>query len=563
MPDAATSFHPPPMTYHTPLAATFAWICALPLSAAPAPAAVQPAPATTPALAGSRPNIVLIFSDDHALGAIGAYGSNLGVDATPNLDRMAAQGMRFDNCLCGNSLCGPSRATVLTGKFSHANGFSDNDHGRFDGTQPTLPKYLHQAGYETAIFGKWHLITKPTGFDDYEVHFGQGIYYNARFLTPKGPVKTTGYATDLTIDMALNWLDHKHDAKKPFLLMIQPKAPHRNWQPGPQEIGLWKGHHFPEPPTLFDDYANRGPGAAKQQMEVGRDMHLFYDLHVSPDCIPKGMSKGDLGVGWQNRQTAQPTGIDDATKAAWSASLDDENQAFFKNPPKGKDLTRWKYQRYMMQYMRCVKGVDRNVGRVLDYLKEHGLDKNTIVLYSSDQGFFLGEHGWFDKRWIYEESLHMPLIAYWPGHIPAGVVQKGIVQNTDFLPTFMALAGLQAPAGIHGQSMVPLLENKTQELHEAAYYHYYEKGEHNVPRHVGIRTPRYTMAWFYAEKKPYWELFDREKDPQEMKSVYDDPAYANVRADLTAQLTDLAKKYQDHTPPWGSEEPAATGGHMD
>ncbi len=552
------------MTYRTLVATLFALMCAAPLSAAPATAPAQPTPATTPDLAGSRPNIVFIFSDDHALASIGAYGSKLGVDATPSIDRMAAQGMRFNNCFCGNSLCGPSRATLMTGKFSNANGFYGNvGQPPFDGSQPTLPKYLRQAGYETAIFGKWHLMSKPTGFDDYAIT-GQGVYYNPSFRTPKGPIKATGYATDLVTDMALNWLDRKHDAKKPFLLIITPKAPHRTWEPGPQEIGLWKGHPFPEPSTLFDDYVNRGPGAAKQRMQVGRDLHLFYDLHVAPDCVPKGMPKGDLGGYWQDRKTAKPVGISPETLAAWSASLDDENQAFFKNPPAGKDLTRWKYQRYMMMYMRCVKGVDRNVGRVLDYLKEHDLEKNTLVIYSSDQGFFLGEHGWFDKRWIYEESLHMPLIAYWPGHIAAGVAQEGTVQNTDFLPTFMALAGAPLPTDIHGQSMLPLLENKTQTLHPAAYYHYYEGGgEHNVPCHVGIRTPRHTLTWFYAQKKPYWELYDRQTDPQQLKNVYNDPAYAKVRDDLTAQLTDLAKQYNDKTRPWGDEKPAATGGRMD
>ncbi len=500
-------------------------------------------------LSGTRPNIIFIFSDDHGAQSIGAYGAKLGVDVTPRIDELASQGVRFDHCFCGNALCGPSRATVLTGKFSHANGYSQNDgQAPFDGNQPTLPKYLHQVGYETAIFGKWHLESKPTGFDAWKVLVGQGVYYNPVFVTPAGKETIKGYVSDVTTDLALNWLSQQHDANKPFLLMIHQKAPHRNWIPGPQEMALWKGTSFPEPGNLYDDYSGRGPGAAHQQMEIGRHMHEESDLQVGTSIA---------------NPTRDVAGMPPEDKKVWHQALDDENIAFLEKKPTGKDLVHWKYERYMMNYLRCCKGVDRNVGRVLDYLKEHNLEKNTLVIYSSDQGFFLGEHGWFDKRWIYEESLRMPLIMRWPGHITPGSASEATVQNTDFMPTFLDLAGVKLPTDIHGKSIVPVLEHKQDNLHDAAYYHYYEKKEHNVPKHTGIRTDRYTLAWFYDEAPAYWELFDREKDPAQMKSVYDDPAYAKVREELTAKLKELAAKYGDRTPPWGNEAPASTGGKME
>jgi len=525
-------------------------IRSLPLTLLPAlVVAISPVAAADPAFSGAKPNIVFVFSDDHGAQAIGAYGAKWGVDATPCIDKLAAQGMRFDHCFCGNSLCGPSRATVLTGKFSHANGYAQNDgQAPFDGGQPTLPKYLHQAGYETAIFGKWHLESNPTGFDAWKVLVGQGVYYNPVFITPEGRQQVKGYVSDITADMALDWLSHQHDPKKPFLLMIHQKAPHRNWFPGPQEMALWKGTKFPEPANLFDDYSGRGPGAAHQEMEIDRHMHMDSDLHIG-----KSLAK----------PTLEPPGLTPEEQKLWHEAYDDENNAFIENPPTGKDLVHWKYQRYIMDYLRCAKGVDRNLGRVMDYLDEHGLKENTVVIYSSDQGFFLGEHGWFDKRWIYEESLRMPFIIRWPGHIQAGSVQESMIQNTDFMPTFLELAGVKQPEDIHGKSIVPLLEGKSENLHEAAYYHYYEKKEHNVPKHTGVRTDRYTLAWFYAEQPAYWELFDREKDPSEMKSVYDDPAYAKVRDELTAQLKSLAAKYGDHTPPWGDEAPKYSGPKMD
>ncbi len=510
--------------------------------------APKPVPAGPAAWAGSRPNIVYIMADDHAAHAIGAYGAKFGVDATPRLDRMAADGMRFDNALVGNALCGPSRAILITGKFSHANGFPANDGRKFDGRQPTLAKYLHHVGYQTAIFGKWHLESDPVGYDDWKVC--NGGWYNQTYLTPHGKEASVGMSTDVITNFGLDWLA-KRDPKKPFLLMLHTTAPHRNWYPAPTEIPLWPGVKFPEPATLFDTYAGRGPGAAQQRMQVGRDLIRAYDLHVGSSLTKPSAPQG-------------PIANNPAWAALWKAAYGAQDEAYIQDPPKGDAKTHWNYQRFMNLYLKCAKGVDRNVGRVLDYLHENGLDENTIVVYSSDNGFYLGDHGWFDKRWAYEESIRVPLIVRWPGHVPAGGVQRTMVQNVDFMPTFLELAGVPLPADIHGVSMLKTLEStQTIALHadQAAYYHYYEGGgEHNVPQQVAVRTPRYTLAWYYSHKpQAYWELFDREQDPQEMKSVYGDPAYAKIQAELTAQLKALAQKYGDGTPPWGMEKPKATG----
>lgn len=499
-------------------------------------------------LAGSRPNIVYIMSDDHAAHAIGAYGAKLGVDVTPRLDRLAAQGMRFDNALCGNALCGPSRAILITGKYSHANGFSNNDgQAPFDARQPTLAKYLRDAGYQTALYGKWHLESAPAGFDDWKVC--NGGHYNTAFLTPKGPEKSVGHSSDAITGFGLDWLA-KRDPQKPFLLMLHPTAPHRNWYPAPDEMALWPGVKYPEPATLLDTYAGRGPGAKEQKMQVGRDLILDYDLHVGKS---------------QDKPSApqEPIALNPAWAALWKQAYGAQDQAYLANPPKGEAKTRWNYQRFMDLYLKCSKGVDRNVGRVLDYLHENGLDENTVVVYSSDNGFYLGDHGWFDKRWAYEESIRVPLIVRWTGHVPPGSVQQTAVQNIDFMPTFLDLAGVPRPADVHGVSLLKALESPAPiELHagNALYYHYYEGGgEHNVPQQVAVRTPRYTLAWYYGHQPAYWELFDREQDPQQLKSVYGDGAYAQVQAQLTAQLKALAKQYDDQTPPWGTAKPAATG----
>lgn len=411
--------------------------------------------------APERPNILFVFTDDHASHAIGAYGSK--INKTPNMDRLAREGMLFRNCFCTNSLCGPSRAVILTGKHSHLNGFIDNG-SVFDGSQQHLGKLFTAAGYQTAMIGKWHLQSDPTGFQTWSILAaagGQGTYYNPAFKTDKGPLATTGYVTDIVTDMALDFLK-KRDEKKPFLLMYQHKAPHRAWQPGPNQLGLYRDKDIPEPATLFDDHAGLASPASKQEMTIER--HLTpHDLKLVP---PGG-------------------GLNKEQLAKWNAAYKEENEAFAKARLTGKELVRWKYQRYIKDYLRCVAGVDDNLGRVLKHLDDTGLAKNTIVVYSSDQGFFLGDRGWYDKRWMYEESLRMPLIIRWPGVVKAGSENRDLVQNLDFAQTLLDATGIKAPEDMQGVSFKPLLEGKTPaDWRKSIYYHYHEfPAEHAVQRH--------------------------------------------------------------------------------
>jgi arylsulfatase A-like enzyme len=483
-----------------------------------------------------RPNIVFIFSDDHARQAIGAYGST--VAKTPRLDQLAKQGMRFDRCLCTNSICGPSRAVVLTGKYSHLNGFIDNK-SRFDGSQQTFPKLLRKAGYQTAIVGKWHLVSDPTGFDYWEVLPGQGQYYNPEFKTAAGQVKYTGYATDIITDRAINWLRGGRDKDRPFVLMCQNKAPHRPWEPPPKYLHMFDDVTFPEPPTLFDDYAGRASPAKEQEMTIARHMLLAFDLKVAPEA---GDDSQDARM-WKQQMKR----LNLEQRRAWEEAYGPRNEAFRKANLAGKDLTRWKYQQYMKDYLRCIASVDENVGRLLDYLDEAGLADNTVVVYSSDQGFYLGEHGWFDKRWMYEESLRMPLIVRWPGRIKPGSVDEHLASNLDFAETFLDIAGVSAPADMQGRSLVPLLKGESPaDWRKTFYYHYYEYPQpHHVPPHYGVRTDGYKLIGY--PKTDEWELFDLARDPHEMRSVYADPAYADTVRELKAELTRLRERYKDTT----------------
>ena len=492
------------------------------LAAAVALTASAPALQAAPA---SRPNIVFVFSDDHALQAISAYNyRGLSLNRTPNIDRLAAQGAIFRNNFCGNSICSPSRATVLTGKHSHLNGVTAWQ--KFDGSQFTFPKALQKAGYQTAIFGKWHLVSNPTGFDEWMVHPGQGSYYNPDFITPQGNKRITGYATDITTDLALDFIKRNKDAGKPFLVMCQYKAPHRTWQPLPETRNPLKDRKYPEPATLFDDYAGRAAPASKHMMGIDRHMRMDYDLKYPAEKI------AELG-----RMTAEQ-------RRDFMAAYQEENRAFEADPPTGKDLVRWKYQRYLRDYIACVASIDSNVGRLLDYLKESGLERDTIVVYSSDQGFYLGEHGWFDKRWMYEESFRMPLLVRWPAVVKPGISVSQLTQNIDFAPTFLEAAGVPIPPEIQGVSLVPLLKGETPPWRDALYYHYYDgPGEHGVAKHYGIRTERHKLIRYYADADNTWELFDLEKDPNELKSVYDDPAYAAIRGELTKKLNQLKTQY--------------------
>jgi len=471
------------------------------------------------AQAADRPNILFIFADDHAYQALSCYGSK--INETPNLDRIAKEGVRFDNCFVTNSICGPSRAVILTGKYSHLNGFYRNGN-TFDGSQQTFPKLLQKAGYQTAVIGKWHLKSEPTGFDYYHVLYGQGPYYNPRMRTPDGPVKHTGYTTDVITDETLKWLQEKRDADQPFMLMYQHKAPHRNWQPGPDHLTMYDDVEIPEPETLFDDYSNRASPASKQTMEIARHMNAA-DLKLKT-----------------------PGGLTPEQKAAWEKAYGPKNKAFKEANLEGKELVRWKYQRYIKDYLRCIASIDDNVGRVLDYLDESGLAKNTVVVYSSDQGFYLGEHGWFDKRWMYEESLRTPLMVRWPGVTKPGSTRDEFVSNLDFAETFLDIAGVEVPKDMQGRSFKMMLEGKPapEDWRDSFYYHYYEfPGAHSVARHYGVRTDRYKLIHYY--RRGEWELFDLKKDPHELNSVYGDEEYADVQQELKAELDRLREKYGD------------------
>jgi arylsulfatase A-like enzyme len=484
------------------------------------------------AVAAQRPNIVFIFSDDHATQSIGAYGSK--INETPNIDRLAKTGVIFENSFCANSICGPSRANVLTGKHSHKNGFLGN-FSRFDGDQWTFPKDMQKAGYQTAMIGKWHLKSDPQGFDFWEILPGQGSYYNPNFKTAKGGTKYTGYCTTVTTDLALKWLDGR-DKAKPFLLMCQHKAPHRTWAPDIKHLNKYADRDIPEPATLFDAYENRSSSLAKNAMSIDRHFYYNYDLKVR-EAVPFA-SKRETGL-----KASEYPRMNAEQKAAWDAAFGPRNAAFLANPPTGKDLVRWKYQRYIKNYLRCIDSIDENVGRVLDYLEANDLRDNTLVIYSSDQGFYLGEHGWYDKRWMFEESLRMPLLMSWPGKLPAGHRASELVQNIDYAPTFLEAAGLPTPPDVQGRSLLTLFNQGEHRWRDAIYYHYYEHGgEHQVPRHEGVRSDRYKLINFYSNDG--FNLFDLEKDPQEMHSLHNNPEYATILQQMKTTLADLRTHYE-------------------
>jgi arylsulfatase A-like enzyme len=493
-----------------------------PGAAVPLLALALAAPCQAFADAGAgRPNIVFIFSDDHAYQAIGAYGDPRRLVETPNIDRLAAQGMRFDRCLVTNSICGPSRATILTGKYSHRNGFYNNTNSRFDGSQTTFPKVLRTAGYQTALFGKWHLVSEPTGFDEWQILPGQGVYYNPPMLAPGRTVRHHGYVTDIITDLSLDWLKRR-DPSRLFLLMCQHKAPHREWEPALRHLGHDRDRAYPEPPTLFDEYAGRGPAEHQQDMTIARTLNE-KDLKLTP-----------------------PPELDPEQRKAWDAYYEPRNAAFRQARFEGAALVRWKYNRYLHDYLGCIKAVDESVGRILGYLDEQGLAGNTIVVYAADQGFYLGEHGWFDKRWIFEESLRTPLLVRWPGVTQPGSRTDRIVSNLDLAETFLDAAGVSIPADMQGRSLVPLLRGQTPaDWRTSFYYHYYEfPGPHNVRRHYGVVTDRYKLVHFYEPAINAWELFDRAADPLELTSIYGRPEVAGVRRELEAELARLRASLQ-------------------
>jgi arylsulfatase A-like enzyme len=483
--------------------------------------------------AADRPNIVFIFTDDHACQSIGAYGSK--INKTPNIDRIANEGAVFLNSFCANSICGPSRACVLTGKHSHKNGFYSNGRGPFDGSQFTFPKVLQKSGYQTALVGKWHLNSDPTGFDHWEILPGQGSYYNPQFIGQNGRRQIEGYCTTITKDLALDWLK-KRDADKPFLLMCQHKAPHRTWAPELKHLRKYDDVEIPEPATLFDAWGNRSETLAGNAMSIDKHFYYHYDLKVHLPVPFATQREQRLKDGEYRRMTP-------AQKMIWDAAYLPRNTAFLANPPTGKDLVRWKYQRYIKNYLRCIDSVDENVGRVLDYLDENGLTENTIVIYSSDQGFYLGEHGWYDKRWMFEESLKMPFLVRWPGHVEPGTRSEKLIQNIDYAPTFLEVAGAEIPSEVQGASLVPLLENPTTaEWRKSIYYHYYEHGgEHQVPRHEGVRNDRYKLINFYSNDG--FDLYDLKEDPTEMVDVSEVTSYSDILASMKEDLSNLRKQY--------------------
>ena len=482
------------------------------------------------------PNIVFIFSDDHAYQAISAYGDERHLLETPHIDRIAREGVRFDRCLVPNSICGPSRATVLTGKYNHLNGFVNNTNVVFDGSQMTFPKLLQRAGYQTAVIGKWHLGSDPTGFGFWQILPGQGVYYNPPMIRAGQRVQLSGYVTDIITDESLAWLERR-DKSRPFLLMCQHKAPHREWEPALRHLEADHDRVYAEPPTLFDDYSGRGRAEHEQDMTIAQTM-TDRDLKLAP-----------------------PARLTPEQRAVWDAYYEPRNEAFRKAQLTGRELVRWKYQRYMHDYLATLRAVDESVGRVLDYLDRTGLADNTIVVYSSDQGFYLGEHGWFDKRWIFEESVRTPLLVRWPGVAKAGSVRSEMVSNLDFAETFLEAAGVAVPAEMQGRSFAPLLRGEpVADWRKSFYYQYYEYPvPHRVRPHYGVVTDRYKLVRFYGTGEDYWELFDREKDPHELRSVYGDAAYAETQAQLTAELARLRKevKAPDEVPPrWIGNPPA-------
>jgi arylsulfatase A-like enzyme len=406
-------------------------------------------------------------------------------------------------------------------------------------SQPTFNKDLQTAGYQTAMIGKWHLAVDPEGFDHWEVLPGQGRYYNPDFRTAAGTVRYEGYCTDIITDLSLDWLRNERDPERPFLLMSQHKAPHRNWMPGPDHLYTYEDVDIPEPETLFDDYRDRASPAADNEMSIAGHMFPAYDLKITPAAADDETDQRFWASEWER--------MTDDQRAAWQAAYGPRNAAFFDAGLQGDALVRYYYQRYIKDYLRCIASVDDSVGRILDYLDEAGLAEDTLVIYCSDQGFYLGEHGWYDKRWMYEESLRMPFVARWPRRIEAGTRVPQMIQNIDYAPTFIELAGGQVPVDVHGESLVGLLSGDTpDEWRESIYYHYYEYPRpHRVAPHYGVRTERHKLVYYYQTQE--WELFDLETDPSEVRSVYADPGYAGTVAELKAELRRLRAEYGDTT----------------
>ncbi|MEO7312783.1 MAG: sulfatase [Chitinophagaceae bacterium] len=497
------------------------------------------------AIGQQRPNILYIMSDDHDADAISAYNKQF--ISTPNIDRLANEGMLFKKAFVGNSICGPSRATLLTGQHSHKNGFIDN-RSRFDSSRINLAKLMQQAGYETSVFGKWHLVSYPTGFDQWEIVPGQGQYFEPRFITMKGDTITRhGYATDVITDEALHYLDHR-DTSKPFMMLLHHKAPHRYFFPPLKYIQQFHSKTFPEPATLYEDTAGHGTAWRLQTMSILPDMKLSSDLKVDPAYL--------MNIPWLkpeaeeiNYYKAIMKRIPEGERQPIMDIYAERGKLIQRLRPQGKELLKYKYQWYMQDYMACVASIDENIGRTLDYLDQHGLTKNTVVIYTSDQGFYLGENGWFDKRWMYDVSMQTPLMVRWPGHIkPGSVIESVMTQNIDNAPTILDIAGQPVPGWMQGISMKPILTGKQKTIdRKTLYYHFYEfKADHTVLPHLGVRGERYKLIYFYTVNE--WQLIDLLKDPQELHNLAASPACKKILAAMKQELIRLRNVYDDHEP---------------
>ncbi|WP_161890131.1 sulfatase family protein [Pontibacter russatus] len=477
---------------------------------------------------GRQPNILIIVSDDHAYQAISAYGGDKLME-TPNIDRIAGEGALFNKAYVTNSICGPSRAVILTGKYSHKNGFRDNENSSFDGSQNTFVKELRKGGYQTAWVGKWHLETDPQGFDYWQILPGQGHYYNPDFLMMDGSRKRIeGYVANVTADVAEEWLERR-DKEKPFCLVIGHKATHRTWIPDTADMGMFDEVTFPIPETFHDGYENR-EAARVQEMSVARDLIMGYDLKMFPD--------------YDSIRDGNITRMNAAQRAKFKAYYKPIYEDLQARNLTGKELGEWKFQRYMRDYLATAASMDRSIGRTLDYLDRNRLTGNTIVIYVSDQGFFLGEHGWFDKRFMYEESFRTPMMMRYPGVVKPGTVSDDFVMNLDIAPTMLDAAGVAIPPDMQGESMLPLLTERNAKGRDAMYYHYYENGEHAVSPHFGIKTKRYKLIRFYKRVES-WELYDLQKDPRELDNLYGKKGYEKLTANLKKQLDGLISRYED------------------
>ncbi len=497
-----------------------------------------------------RPNIIYIMSDDHAYQAISAYGT--GLYNTPNIDRIAKEGAIFSRATVTNSICAPSRAVLLTGKHSFMNGKVDNIQP-FDWEQPNFPKLMQSQGYQTAMIGKIHLDGIPQGFDYSMVLPGQGHYYNPDFLIGGERIRMEGYVSDIITDATIDWLRNQRDPDKPFCVLYHHKAPHREWEPAERHFREFTKMTFQEPANLFDDYVGRGTAARMAEMNILEHMNWAGDSKLFPETMEElGIQPTVTGPNHVSRDVAalqNNTGrYNEKQKAAWLETYTKVNEDFKERYPNmtREDLMRWRYQRYMQDYLGTIAAIDEGVGKVLDYLEEAGLAENTIVVYTSDQGFYLGEHGWFDKRFMYEESFRTPLLIRFPKEIKPGTKIDKLVQNLDFAPTFLDYAGIEIPEEMQGKSFRQLLSGKQKKWRDAVYYTYYEyPSVHMVKRHYGVATDRYKLMHFYYDIDE-WEMYDLQTDPMEMTNIYEDPAYAEVRGMLHRRLKELREHYGDN-----------------